>query len=293
MARRQCPRSPRAEDGFHIFTWLQRKSRAGCFVSWGTRGNLHSGVPTWSFVGVACLRVTRGGVQRLRQRPSRVSPCAAWRLPGNGAHGCWASGGPGSSPGQRWRLQALTRVPAGLLFRASVFVLRGAPAARSVPAVCVHGPPCRRRWAQTCPGTCVQKGLEEELQPTGRLKREVGTQPRSPDQAQWGAGVGQPHSCAPQPQTAQGSAASTPFLLPGAPSPHLPALQRDLSFHLLPVVGRIVSSPNNVLEFQLPGTCKWDLTQTEGLGRGNQVTMRTCQMMVALHPMTGGLVRGT
>lgn len=34
MARRQCPRSPRAEDGFHIFTWLQRKSRAGCFVSW-------------------------------------------------------------------------------------------------------------------------------------------------------------------------------------------------------------------------------------------------------------------
>lgn len=169
----------------------------------------------------------------------------------------------------------------------------GAPAARSVPAVCVHGPPCRRGWAQTCPGTCVQKGLEEELQPTGRLKREVGTQPRSPDQAQWGAGVGQPHSCAPQPQTAQGSAASTPFLLPGAPSPHLPALQRDLSFHLLPVVGRIVSPPNNVLEFQLPGTCKWDLTQTEGLGRGNQVTMRTCQMMVALHPMTGGLVRGT
>lgn len=149
MARRQCPRSPRAEDGFHIFTWLQRKSRAGCFVSWGTRGNLHSGVPTWSFVGVACLRVTRGGVQRLRQRRSRVSPCAAWRLrvslcaawrlPGSSNDGCWASGGPGSSPGQRWRLQALTRVPAGLLFRASVFVLRGAPAARSVPAVCVHG----------------------------------------------------------------------------------------------------------------------------------------------------------
>lgn len=198
-------------------------------------------------MGVACLRVTRGGVQRLRQRPSRVSPCAAWRLrvslcaawrlPGSGADGCWASGGPGSSPGQRWRLQALTRVPAGLLFRASVFVLRGAPAARSVPAVCVHGPPCRRGWAQTCPGTCVQKGLEEELQPTGWLKRQVGTQPRSPDQAQWGAGVGQPHSCAPQLQTAQGSAASTPFLLPGAPSPHLPALQRDLSFHLLPVVG--------------------------------------------------------
>lgn len=237
--------------------------------------NLHSGVPTWSFVGVACLRVTRGGVQRLRQRPSRVSPCAAWRLrvslcaawrlPGSGADGCWASGGPGSSPGQRWRLQALTRVPAGLLFRASVFVLRGAPAARSVPAVCVHGPPCRRGWAQTCPGTCVQKGLEEELQPTGRLKREVGTQPRSPDQAQWGAGVGQPHSCAPQPQTAQGSAASTPFLLPGAPSPHLPALQRDLSFHLLPVVGRIVSPPKQRAGVSAP----WNLQMGPNSDRGS------------------------
>lgn len=64
-------------------------------------------------------------------------------------------------------------------------------------------------------------------------------------------------------------------------------------FTFCPLWVELYPPPNNVLEFQLPGTCRWDLTQTEGLGRGNQVTMRTCRVMVALHPMTGGLVRGT
>lgn len=169
---------------------------------------------------------------------------------------------------------------------------------------CAHSMPCapascRRGWSgpRAAPASCMQKVLKEELQPTGRLRCEVGTQPLSPDQAQWGALIGQPHACAPQLQTAQCFPASTPFLLPGAPSPHLPALWWDLSFHpLLPTCGGLNCIPPQTTCWSLtppPGTCTWDLTQTEGLGRGNQVTMRSNWIMVALNPMTGGLVRGT
>lgn len=167
-----------------------------------------------------CVRVPRGRVERLRQRRSRFSPSPGC-VPYAHAAGDWR--GPGRRP--EMRPATLARFPAGFVPGSRVCPVEGPAVRTACPG---HRLPCTRGGPRAAPASCMQQVPKEELQPTGRLRGG------HLDQAQWGASIGRPHCCAAQLQTAQRCPASAP-LLPGAPSPHLPALRWDLSFHpLLP-----------------------------------------------------------
>lgn len=173
----------------------------------------------------------------------------------------------------------------------------GGPLLCSQHAVCTGFLQTGVEWAQSCPGILHAEGAQGRAAAYGAAQMRGGhpaSEPRSGPVG--GVDRSAPRLCAP--------AADSPMLsslhaIPSArgsvPAPACPSVGPLLSPfapHLWWV--ELYTPPNNMLEFNpSPGTCTWDLTRTEGLGRGNQVTMRSNWIMVALNPMTGGLVRGT